>query len=84
MECCVAGVLRIFRESKVRFLRTREDGTIFQITMGVNTAQVTVWNRGPRARNAPEAGSVSEAMVQSIFALRAHLRAGRPRSQTST
>ena len=80
----MTGVLRIFRESEVRCLGTREDGTIFQITMGVNTAQVTVWDRGPHARKAREAGSVSEAMVQSIFALRAHLRAGRPRSQTIT
>ena len=39
-------MLRIFRESKVRCLGTREDGTIFQITMGVNTDQMIVWDRG--------------------------------------
>jgi hypothetical protein len=39
-------------------VRTREDGTIFQITMGVNTAQVIVWDRGRPARNAPQARSL--------------------------
>jgi len=64
--------------------RTREDGTIFQMRVGVNTAQVIVWDRGRPARNAPQARSLSEVMSQTIFALRAHLRAGRPRSQTIT
>ena len=50
LECWVTGVLRIFRESKVRCLRTREDGTIFQITMGVNTTELIVWDRGRPAR----------------------------------
>jgi len=40
---------------------------------------VIVWNRGRAARNPPK---VRSFVFQSIFALRAHLRAGRPRSQT--
>ena len=38
--------------------RTREDGTIFQMRVGVNTAQVIVWDRGrPRPQRAAGAKS---------------------------
>ena len=62
--------------------RTREDGTIFQMRVGVNTAQVIVWERGRPARNAPQVRSILNCS-KFIFALRAHLRAGRPLSQQS-
>jgi len=42
------------------------------------------WDRGRPARDAPQARRSLTLLSQFVFALRAHLRAGRPRSQPIT